>query len=283
MKGKKSATMVASRMTQAGNPLADPATWNVMADDYLAEVTPHFENYAADALRLAAPTRNARIVDVACGPGTLSILAAPRVAEVFAIDFSTEMVERVRQRAQRAGNRNVTVQVGDGHALPWPDAHFDAGFSMFGVFLFDDRARGLAELRRVVRPGCQVVISSWVAAERAPLIKLVRKVMQRYIPGMPDVEQSPLGSADMIRAEVEPAGFRDLHIERVVHAQVFPSLDAAWLSMRRAIAPVVLLRDRMAADEYAVVETDIRDLLERELGSGAQSVEMPAWIVRGTV
>jgi len=269
-------------MSVGSNPLADPATWNLMADDYLAEMTPHFEHYAVDALRLAAPARNSRVADIACGPGTLSILAAPAVAEVFALDFSTEMVERVRWRADRAGIRNLTVLAGDGHALPWPDAHFDAGFSMFGVFLFDDRPRGLSELRRVVRPSAHVVISTWVAAERPPIIRLVRKAVQKYIPAMPDAEQSPLGSADEIRAEMEPAGFRELHIERVVHAQSFPSLDAAWLSMRRGLAPVALLRARMPADEYAVVDRDIRNLLERELGSGPQTVEMPALLARGT-
>ena len=134
------------------------------------------------------------ILDVACGPGTLSILAAPFVREICALDFSTEMVERVRQRADRAGIRNLAVQVGNGHALPWPDAHFDVGFSMFGVFLFEDRARGLAELRRVVRPGGYVVISSWVAAERPPIIKLIRKALQKHMPGMPDAEQSPFGT-----------------------------------------------------------------------------------------
>ena len=268
-------------MTTETNPLADPTSWNLMADDYLAEVVPHFERYAADAIRLAAPSVSARIADVACGPGTLAMLAAASFAEVCALDFSTEMVERLRERAKRAGVRNLRVEVGDGQALPWPDGQFDAAFSLFGLFLFTDRARGLLELRRVLRSSGVAVISSWVAAERPPIIKIIRKALQKYVPGMPDAEQSPLGTEDLLRAEMGTAGFHDVVIEKVVHPQEFASLDEAWLSMRRALLPVVLLRRRLPEPEYAKVEYDVRALLESELGRGPQIVNLPAWLARG--
>jgi SAM-dependent methyltransferase len=264
------------------NPLTNPASWDSAADDYLAEVVPHFERYAADVLRLAAPARDARIIDVACGPGTLAILAARAVAEVCAVDFSPRMVGFARRRAEQAGVCNVSVRVADGSALPWPDHRFDAGFSMFGVFLFSDRARGLAELRRVVRPAGHVVLSSWVAAERPLIIKLVRKALQKHIPGLPDVEQSPLGAPDEIRAELGAAGLKDLRIERIVHPLHFDSLDAAWASMRRSLAPVILLRKQMGLAAFEPIETDVQTLLERELGRGPQAVEMPAWLSRAT-
>lgn len=148
------------------DPLAQAATWNLVADDYLESVVPHFEHYAADALALAAPKPEAEILDVACGPGTLTLLAARKVARVVAVDFSEEMITRLRERAGRAALWHVDAHVGDGRALEFSDRRFDAGFSMFGIFLFEGRGKGLRELSRVLLPGAPAVISSWITAER---------------------------------------------------------------------------------------------------------------------
>ena len=48
---------------------------------------------------------------------------------------------------------------------------FDAAFSMFGLIFYSDRARGLQELRRVVRPGAPVVVSSWHPMDTIPEFK----------------------------------------------------------------------------------------------------------------
>ena len=69
------------------DPLALASTWDLVADDYLESVLPHFEHYAADALALAAPAPEAEILDVACGPGTLTLLAARKVARVSQSTF----------------------------------------------------------------------------------------------------------------------------------------------------------------------------------------------------
>ena len=60
-----------------------------------------FEHYATEALRLANAVTGARIVDVACGPGTLALLAAQRGHLVDALDFSPAMIERFLQAAPR--------------------------------------------------------------------------------------------------------------------------------------------------------------------------------------
>ncbi|WP_437835608.1 hypothetical protein [Sorangium sp. So ce1153] len=52
-------------MTQPPSPLATPVAWNRVADDYAADIVPHFEKYAADALRLAGVAPGARVLDEA--------------------------------------------------------------------------------------------------------------------------------------------------------------------------------------------------------------------------
>src|SRR3546814_13231114 len=56
---------------------------------------------------------------------------------------------------------NVEARVMDGQALALEDASFDAVFSIFGVIMFPDWRKGLAEMARVTRPGGQGVIVTW--------------------------------------------------------------------------------------------------------------------------
>src|SRR5687768_8703234 len=107
------------------SPLATPMPWDMVADAYTAEIVPLFERYAEDALAMAGVPDGGRVLDVACGPGTLALLAAPRAGHVDAIDFSPAMVDRLRARIAATGVTNVTAQVGDGQALPFADASYD--------------------------------------------------------------------------------------------------------------------------------------------------------------
>jgi 2-polyprenyl-3-methyl-5-hydroxy-6-metoxy-1,4-benzoquinol methylase len=72
--------------------LATPMPWNLVASAYEAEVLPTFRHFAEEALRLAAPAAGSRVADVACGPGTLALIAARAGFTVDAIDFSPEMI-----------------------------------------------------------------------------------------------------------------------------------------------------------------------------------------------
>src|SRR5882757_500035 len=115
-------------MSTARGPLAEPLAWNLVSKDYAIEVVPQFERYATDALRLASVRPGARVLDVAAGPGTLTLLAAKTAHSVEAIDFASDMIALLEQRAQDAGMNNVHARVGDAQALPYEDGAFDAVF-----------------------------------------------------------------------------------------------------------------------------------------------------------
>ncbi len=89
------------------------------------------------------------MLDIACGAGALALVAARDGAQILATDFSPGMVAAVLSH----GLPNVDALVMDGQALDLPDACFDAAFSIFGIMLFPDWRKGLAEMARVVRPG----------------------------------------------------------------------------------------------------------------------------------
>ena len=121
------------------SPLASPQPWDLVASSYEQDVMPMFETFAREALRLAAPPAGSRVVDVACGPGTLAGLAAQQGLHVDALDFSSHMIERLVARRLP----NVTAELGDGQALPYADRTFAAGFSLFGLMFFPGSREGL--------------------------------------------------------------------------------------------------------------------------------------------
>jgi demethylmenaquinone methyltransferase/2-methoxy-6-polyprenyl-1,4-benzoquinol methylase len=94
-----------------------------------------------------------RVLDVCCGTGDLSIAAREAGGEVTGIDFSEPMLERARAKSSE-----IDWIEGDALALPFADGSFDAVTIGFGLRNLADPERGLAELRRVLRPGGRLAI-----------------------------------------------------------------------------------------------------------------------------
>jgi demethylmenaquinone methyltransferase/2-methoxy-6-polyprenyl-1,4-benzoquinol methylase len=99
-----------------------------------------------------------RVLDVATGTGDLAIELARRVSpggEVVGSDFAEGMLDRARRKAEAVSESQLRPRFewADAMALPYPDDSFDAATVGFGARNFDDLARGLAEMVRVVRPG----------------------------------------------------------------------------------------------------------------------------------
>lgn len=268
------------------SPLTTPLPWDLVSAAYAAEVVPMFEPYAADALRLAASPSGSRIVDVACGPGTLAFLAAQRGHAVDAIDFSPAMVASFGARKAALGADNVTVRVGDGQALPFPDGAYAAGFSMFGLIFFPDRAKGFAELRRVLAPGARAVVSSWPRLEDNPVIAAmfaaVREALGALVQGAPPAgaAEMPLSTADAARAEMS-ASFADVEVHRITHTQRYATPSAVWSSIARTMAPIVLLRRTLGEDKWSVLAEAASSAVVRAIGDRPAELEMPAWLTVG--
>ena len=112
--------------------------------------------YAAMADEVVLEVDAGRVLDVGCGPGRLTLLVAARAPglEVVGVDVDPGMIERARTRATRAGEAGLRVSFveADVHALPFEDGWFDVVVSSFSMHHWVDAERGLAELRRVLKP-----------------------------------------------------------------------------------------------------------------------------------
>lgn len=116
-----------------------------------------FEPYAIDlAGRLPASAR--RVLEVAAGTGRVTRHLAPKVDELVVTDLNEAMLARAREVVTDA---RVEWRAADMQALPFVDDSFDAVVGQFGLMFVPDKAAAIRELRRVVRPGGVVLLSTW--------------------------------------------------------------------------------------------------------------------------
>jgi SAM-dependent methyltransferase len=124
--------------------LLDPLVRGIAAD--IAAVTP----------------AGARVLEVGCGPGHLSVrLARHHNLEVTGLDLDPAMIARARANADRRSTRDgrrPEFLVGDVAALAFPDRSFDLVVSTLSMHHWADPTTGLAEIGRVLRPGARALI-----------------------------------------------------------------------------------------------------------------------------
>ncbi len=97
-----------------------------------------------------------RLLDVGCGPGTITMDLAERVGptgRVTALERTEDALSLAREEAARRGTTNVDFVVGDVQALNLRDDQFDVVHAHQVLQHLDDPVRGLREMRRVCRPG----------------------------------------------------------------------------------------------------------------------------------
>jgi ubiquinone/menaquinone biosynthesis C-methylase UbiE len=96
-----------------------------------------------------------RLLDLGCGPGTITADLAEMVApgEVVGLDLDPKRVEQARALAAKRGLGNVTIHEGDVYALPFPDASFDAVFEHAVFMHLAEPVQAAREAYRVLRPG----------------------------------------------------------------------------------------------------------------------------------
>jgi arsenite methyltransferase len=122
----------------------------------------------ANHLRHAGIEPGETVLDVGCGAGIDSILAAQRAGpagRVLALDFLPEMLERTAAAAAEAALDNVEPLESDMEAISLPDASVDHVISNGVINLAPRKARVLAECARVLRPGGKLTVSDLTVDE----------------------------------------------------------------------------------------------------------------------
>ena len=122
-----------------------------------------------DLLRTADLQPGERVLDVACGTGVISRLAAERVGaagSVTGIDIAVDMIE-VAKAVPAPGGATIDWRVADAASLPIPDASVDVVLCQMGLMFMENRATAIAEMHRVLAPSGRVVVNTPVGYNRS--------------------------------------------------------------------------------------------------------------------
>lgn len=143
-----------------------------------------------------------RVLEVAAGTGLVTPALAAAAEEVIATDYSAAMVSALERRVRDAGIANVRCEQADLYALRFDAGTFDAVVAANVLHLVPDLPGALAALRRVVKPGGQVIVPTFCHDETA-LSWVVSRALA--VTGFPGHRRF---TAKSLQQAVEDAGVR---------------------------------------------------------------------------
>jgi SAM-dependent methyltransferase len=202
-------------------------------------------------VELAGIKRGDRVLDIAAGAGEPSMTAACVVGpdgKVVATDISPEMLAFGRQHAIAAGIDNIEFIEADASSLDFPAESFDAALSRWGIIFEPEAEVAAGRIRRFLKPGARIAISSWGPPEQVPMIAVpMRTVMMRLSlppppPGMPGPLSRPTPEA--IGGLLDAGGFSDVEVEELELEFEWDSVDGFVRSTRELAAPISALLEQ---------------------------------------
>lgn len=263
------------------NPFSTPGPWNAVASGYERTTKHALAQYAREALRAVPVTKRAHVLDVACGPGALSLLIAKKVARISAVDFSKEMLRLFRREIRLKKIKTIDVHLGDGQALPFKKNSFDAAYSMFGLMFFPNRKKGFSELYRTLKPGGKAAVTSWAPVSRSPVMKLMFEAIRQMNPDVqaPTKAIRSLEDPRVFRDEMHRAGFQRVRIIPIVKSfSIGSSVSKFWRFMVDGSAPLVMMKRKMGPVLWKEREKLALRYLKRALKSRRSGLTSQAWL-----
>jgi len=183
-----------------------------------------------------APASGQRWLDVGCGTGAFTELVLTHCSpgSIVGVEPAAAQIDHARRRIPAGEFRTA-----DATALPFADGEFDIVASALVINFIPDRAKALAEMRRVLRPGGMVTAYLWhrsATANDAPFAPIERglEIIGANVLRPP---MRPESAAEGARTALETTGFSDIAITILEATRTFPSFADYWETHCLPIAP----------------------------------------------
>lgn len=220
----------------------------------------------------------ATVLDVGCGTGNLAaeVLSRWPAARVVAVDPSEPFVAAARERLAPGRAR---VQVGSAMELPEAAESVDAALALLVLNFLPDPAVGVAEMRRVTRPGGVVGAAVWDYAGGMAMLRTYWDAAAAVHPGAAAVDEALAAPARAggVEALFRLAGLADVEGGLLEVPMRFETFDDYWSPFLLGIGP--------AGDFTRALDDDGREALRaelrRRLGGGPVAMTSTARWVRG--
>jgi SAM-dependent methyltransferase len=210
-----------------------------------------------------------RVLDVGAGTGALTAELVRRDAVVAAVEPSPEFTATLQTRFPE-----IDARRGAAEDLPWSEASFDAALAQLVVAFMSDAPAGIAEMRRVVRPGGTVAVCMWLREEMELLAAVNRT--QAVISPERSADVSPhrsLESARLLLGE-------DAHVDTLSVTADYSGFEDFWSALGAGAGPAGAWLQSLTEEQRAAA----RDEIHRQLGepTGAFTLTGTAWAARVT-
>jgi SAM-dependent methyltransferase len=169
-----------------------------------------------------------RVLDVGAGTGALTSELVRRGADASAADPSPTFVASLRERLP-----NVGVHEAGAEELPWPDESFDAALAQLVLTFMRDAPAGLAEMRRVVRPGGVVAACMW-DREGMDLLAAIDRTQRALDSSRPRSDQL---TNFRTREEIEALFGGGVEMELLEVEAGYTGIDEFWAALTDAAGP----------------------------------------------
>lgn len=217
-------------------------------------------------------TAGARVLDLACGSGNTALSAARRGANVTGVDLVEKLIDRAKVRAHAEG-LSVTFETGNVQQLAYPDEHFDAIVSTFGVIFAPEQEQTASELLRVCKRGGIIGLSNWtVESFPAAMFAIAAKYAPPPAGTRPATEWGSVAGLQRLF----PDHIAEMRlIDRCIHAH-FNSADEMLAIFKTYLGPIRALFERVPSEQHGALENDLRHLILRynRATNGTQSTAM---------
>jgi len=167
-----------------------------------------------------------RVLDVGCGTGVLAREAERTVGDggfVVGVDVNEGMLIVARAKSPAASWRR-----GEAEDLPFGAATFDRVVSQFSLMFFEDRAKAISEMLRVVRPGGKVGVAVWASLDATPGYAVVVEILtELFGPEVAKSIEAPysLGNVEELKALFSEAGAPEAEIRTLPGKARFDSVE----------------------------------------------------------
>ncbi|MGH2451593.1 MAG: class I SAM-dependent methyltransferase [Candidatus Limnocylindria bacterium] len=252
-------------------------TFVVAGDAYDRFMGRYSRELAPRLIEFARIESEMRVLDVGCGPGALAERLAERVGSglVSAADPSEPFVAACARRVPGADVRQAEAE-----KLPWRDGAFDAALAQLVVNFMRDPRAGVAEMRRVVRPGGVVAACTWDYGDGMRMLRVFWDTARALDPDAPDEGRTMrFRSSEELDELWRAVGLDDVETGPLVVETTYADFDDFWHPLTLGVGPAGSYCKSLEPKQRQA----LRDELFVRLGSpdGPFTLSARAWAIRG--